>query len=565
MDDRKQSDNLSSVGGQLISLLPFAIAITAVAAITGFFIAPRSTAPRAEAREDPGAARADDPGSSSAKPVSAVAQNTTGDRVSDRLFRGWPAPELALLLSGQQHGYLQPCGCSYPQKGGLARRFNFLKTLIVDRKWPVIAADLGDIAQKGGPEALLKYVYAMQGLEKLDYTAVGHGEHEGSLPLFDALGNYALNSPKPRVLMANLQKRQDFPGAEVFEVRQVAGSPIRVGFVGIVGPTVAQAMTKQDSTVKFDPEGKVLPDVLRAMQAKGNPELLVLLYQGYDDEAKKIAQQFPQFQIVLHAIQEEEPPGQPQQVGNTMVVSVGHKGRYVGVVGVTRSNNAGNPFKLRYQLVPLDPEFETPEGQDAQNPIHALLQEYANTLKAQNYLAKFPTDNRHDVHLKYPDAEYIGSDSCQACHKEAFATWQNSPHPHAYDTLVNKAKRPNLRQFDGECVQCHVTGFTIKTGFSASNQPDELKGVTCESCHGPCSLHKQKPKDLDIQKAINPWKHSANNNRAALATKISDLCITCHDTDNDVNFNFDNYWKPKKIAHYTPKKKPPPEAPPNGK
>ena len=31
---------------------------------------------------------------------------------------------VALLLSGESHGYLQPCGCSEPQKGGLARRYN---------------------------------------------------------------------------------------------------------------------------------------------------------------------------------------------------------------------------------------------------------------------------------------------------------------------------------------------------------------------------------------------------------------------------------------------------------
>ena len=30
------------------------------------------------------------------------------------LFRGWAKPDLALVLSGEQHGYLLPCGCSRP-------------------------------------------------------------------------------------------------------------------------------------------------------------------------------------------------------------------------------------------------------------------------------------------------------------------------------------------------------------------------------------------------------------------------------------------------------------------
>src|SRR5262249_55236313 len=42
------------------------------------------------------------------------------------LFRGWTKPDLVIVLSGQQHGYVLPCGCSDPQFGGLERRYNFL-------------------------------------------------------------------------------------------------------------------------------------------------------------------------------------------------------------------------------------------------------------------------------------------------------------------------------------------------------------------------------------------------------------------------------------------------------
>src|SRR5262245_31839701 len=83
---------------------------------------------------------------------------------SAHLFSGWGSPELVLLLSGQQHGYVLPCGCSDPQYGGLERRYNFLQTL-KGRGWPVVALDLGDIPQLQGPQhlpnvqGLLKYVY----------------------------------------------------------------------------------------------------------------------------------------------------------------------------------------------------------------------------------------------------------------------------------------------------------------------------------------------------------------------------------------------------------------------
>src|SRR5260370_14289557 len=35
------------------------------------------------------------------------------------LFAGWGQPDLAIVVSGQMHGYLFPCGCSQPQNGGL--------------------------------------------------------------------------------------------------------------------------------------------------------------------------------------------------------------------------------------------------------------------------------------------------------------------------------------------------------------------------------------------------------------------------------------------------------------
>ena len=59
-----------------------------------------------------------------------VAQNAPPDshgNVSSinpaKMFVGWNKPDFVLFITGQTHGYLQPCGCSSPQYGGLARRW----------------------------------------------------------------------------------------------------------------------------------------------------------------------------------------------------------------------------------------------------------------------------------------------------------------------------------------------------------------------------------------------------------------------------------------------------------
>src|SRR5262245_37326036 len=54
------------------------------------------------------------------------------DPPAPRLFRDWPTdrkPDIALILSGQQHSYLKFCGCSSPQLGGFERRYNFMAQL----------------------------------------------------------------------------------------------------------------------------------------------------------------------------------------------------------------------------------------------------------------------------------------------------------------------------------------------------------------------------------------------------------------------------------------------------
>src|SRR5262249_38072418 len=121
----------------------------------------------------------------------------------------WNKPDLVLIVSGQMYGYIQPCGCSSPQFGGLARRFNFLQSL-KDQRWPVVSVGLGDITQRSGPQALLKYVYSMKALQAMSYGGIGIGKNEFNIPLIEALGNYTLQEEKNSVpiLAANLADRQ---------------------------------------------------------------------------------------------------------------------------------------------------------------------------------------------------------------------------------------------------------------------------------------------------------------------------------------------------------------------
>jgi hypothetical protein len=464
------------------------------------------------------------------------------------LFRGWGKPDVAIVLTGEQRGYLQPCGCSHPQLGGLARRYTFMESL-KQRGWPVVAVDLGDIAQRSGPQKMLKYKTAMKALSLMNYSGIGLGLNEMAMPTMEALANYTLNNPTPRVLAANLDRGQVFTGlVEALEIAAQPKTP-RVGVTAFIGESIKKQV--KDPDVKLQPQAlrRVLGD-LKAKQA----QLVVLLLEGSFAEAQKCAEfagkcraedpTLPAVDVIQCLDDSDEPPGVPDRVGRTLIVRVGHKGRFVGVVGAFRTGQGQPAYELRYQLVAIGEEYETPKGQEATNPVMALMEDYSRDVKRGNYLTQYHR-SLHPVQVAFPEAKYVGSERCASCHEPAYAIWEKSGHAHAYKKLED-ARRPSLRQYDGECVACHVVGFAYKTGFTDEVSTPKLLNVGCESCHGPCSEHVKNTRDMNVRAAINPWKADARKVRT-----IDTFCQSCHDTDNDVHWDFNKSWP--KVIHMTPR------------
>jgi hypothetical protein len=542
-DDQPQSEGTSPPSRPLLKLAAVALTVVGVLAVTCLMMAAWRHQPSNKQTAD------------------------DSTRLAVRQFEKWTRPDVVLVLSGQQYGYLQPCGCSEPQLGGLARRYNFIQKLL-EVGWPVVAGDLGDIPQSSGPQRLLKYRYSMEALKRIGYTAVGIGENELRMPLIEAGGEYALNNPSPRLVVANLKAAKDkYPGmTEPWEVSSGQGGVPKVAFVGVVGPSVAGPF-KGDPDTQFDDVDKALPAAV-AQLAPQKPELLVLLYQGSPEEARTYAKrsaqqpnQLPIFPVILCLCKEEQAPIEPTVEGKSLVLMVGHKGRSVGVVGGYRTGNAAQPFSFRYELIELGPEYETPKGEGKNHRLHQLMEDYAREVKERNYLAMYPHEARHPLQVDFPEATYVGSGKCKECHSKAYKIWKAHPHADAYNTLVVKATRPSLRQYDGECVVCHVTGFEYKTGWVNEKDTPKLKDVGCESCHGPGSKHVEVEKDPNadpkvqdqLRAAVNPWKRNANN-AAAVVLRINDMCRKCHDTDNSHDFKFEDYWDSKKkprTAHPT--------------
>jgi hypothetical protein len=531
-------------------------------------------------------------GPEDAPPAAGGGATPAAGALPPKLFDGWPTdaktglkkPDVALILSGQQHSYLKFCGCSTPQLGGFERRYNFMMTL-KGMGWPLVAADLGDLVEFTDgihDQALLKYETAMKALEVLTYSAIGLGVDDFSLPLIDGMARFTLQRPNafPRVLAANLDpgyRAANFPNAGNgppsmigdWQPATVPGAP-PVGITSLIGNATMKDILRVAPQVQFAPNSvAVLQAVLKEMNA-AKVEFRVLLYHGPVPAAQKIAQQFPnQFHVILCQSDEDTPPAQPQVVGQTNIIRVGHKGKFVGVVGAYRTGKADKPFDLHYQVAPLGEDFETAKAKEAGHPVLKLLDWYAQEVKVQGLLERTPVRPVPVPAILAPQnvkLSYVGTEKCLSCHQAEAAVWQKSKHAHAYNALVNVANKPTMRQYDPECIKCHVVGYSFPGGFVNHVKTTDKMNVGCESCHGPGSAHSTVPGNEKFKLAMSPWKGddkaallpspaTLKQGFAAMTPKEQavynrvngDMCQKCHDPDNDPHFKFEEYWP--KVIH----------------
>jgi len=359
-----------------------------------------------------------------------------------------------------------------------------------------------------------------------------------------------------------------------------------------------------DRTVKYNANaGAVVTKILNKWKVPGpGPDIRVLLYQGPIEwkepgtdkraDATTAAEAFPDFHIVLCKTPDDsEGPDMPTVVnrGKTMICQVGQKGQSVGVVGIYKT--AGGT-ELYYQRVYMTDQFDTPPGQEKANPVLKLLQDYADTVRDNDYLSEMARrKKRHVLQVQNKNAAYAGDAQCHVCHQAETAVWLNSKHAHAYDALAKVASRPSGRNFDGECIVCHTVGYEYETGYVNEKKTAHLKNVQCEACHGPGNLHvaeeegnvkkKAKAQTHQFAAALSPWKAAAGGQglmppvdklqamakerdpsvQEAMLTpaenqiylSVYDMCQKCHDIDNDPKFKLYDYWP--HIAHTGLRKK----------
>lgn len=419
-----------------------------------------------------------------------------------------------IIFTGEESGYLEPCGCAEGQMGGMKRRYEFLKTVDNDGRL-VLPISLGDLPGMTNRQNEIKAEIMLRAMDMMNYVVHNLGEKD------IALGGDILRYLSQIFNTPFISSNVRFTGVsdikiEPYLVKKIKiknpSLKIKIGFLGILSPGLVEDDLSGEIEI-MDPVLTLKPLVKRL---KEETDLLILLSHTTEDEALEIASKFPEFNLIITGHGMDEPEHSVKTLNDTLIVSAGRYGKHSGMVKYARINKkwqveSESPDR-KVKIVSLGMEYNNPSELDE------LLEEYKNIVRDEGLLAQ---------HQKIPLNQgewYTGNMTCIVCHINIFSHWKGTKHYAAYETLEKERS-----QFNPECVKCHVTGFDYSTGFESIDDTPDLKGVGCESCHGFGSIHTVSATDAPYGKVYEK------------------NCLECHNPENSPRFEYTPYLD--KIKH----------------
>ena len=389
--------------------------------------------------------------------VKQQARTVPGDRLETVLaeLESGEPPSLIVLYTRGTESHLEPCGCYQEQSGGLPRRAYAVEQ-IRQRGFPTLLVDAGDIFDGEADIDTHRCEVNLKAMSTMGYDVVALSESDLSY------GNTYLGRRSAVATFPFLAPdviETDF--TQPFVLENVAD--YTVAFV--TGMACEAAVSQADLIL-----------------ALGDPE-------------------YPEHIDVIICPDDIEPT-----VSEAGVLSVGCKphGKTLGVLALWLDAHGKLSHHYATELALAGDVAES-------KPVRQLLTDFYREVSPSAELTPLFADQ----HLERDQQNgYVSATACQQCHEQEYLQWSATRHAFAYQTLVKKE-----RYFDAGCVSCHTTGFGYPTGFQIGDQNAKLKGVQCETCHGPGKRHVGNPKKSNIRSGAD-----------------TSLCLQCHDPEHSPGF-----------------------------
>jgi hypothetical protein len=456
-------------------------------------------------------------------------------------------PSLRLFLLTNVAGALEPCGCSKDQLGGASHFASLFeaekseaKSALVLGAGPLFFQDPKSAPDKATQDRWKAEALA-KGAAKLGVAAWTPGANDfgAGADAFRALAG----ASQAGFLAANARGAAGLAPSKTVEV-----DGVRIGLTGVIDPKVGAA-----GGFEVEPPVDALRREVAALRSAG-ARLVVVLAAMPRGEALRLTDAIPDLDVLVVGKPSEkgdgnDAPRAPVLAGSTLVVELSNHlqttarldlffreepggtgriqladgsglARAEQLLGISQQIrdlehriNGWESSKVvraddlaarKKDLERLRTEKLTLESQTTETPTGSYFK-YA-LVEVREKLGKEP--GMEEVTLGYykrvndhnaeafkgrmpPSAgdgpAYLGVEACSTCHAEERAVWDKTGHAKAYATLEKKFVEFNL-----DCVSCHVTGYE-KPGGSTVTFVESFKGVQCETCHGPGSLHAKEP------------------------------------------------------------------------
>lgn len=359
---------------------------------------------------------------------------------------GIAAPERhVLLVTGDSHGYLSPCGCTEPMVGGLRRRITAVRQLSVPNKTTVI--DIGGTVDGTGRQDQMKAETIAETMKLVKVAAMNFGLEEARLGV--QLGHLSGDAMVATGITAPTAQTHRFKPSGPF-------------LIGGIDPRTDQLATAIKGTVdSVDAAVRALLD-----EAKESGLAPVLMSRGDAEHAEALAKRHPALRLIVCSTK-SSPYDAPKKVGGVLIVTPGEHGKFV-----LRIEWDGSAF-VNYRFATLGPEYA--DDAEAQEVYTA-------------YLARVTREDLLSMVPRSGEPKFYGNALCISCHPAEGRVWKASAHSHALATLEREG-----HDRDPDCVACHVVGLSATTGFKDRKVTPNLTDVGCESCHGPGENHRMAP------------------------------------------------------------------------
>ncbi|MBN2456435.1 MAG: hypothetical protein JXB29_07885 [Sedimentisphaerales bacterium] len=416
---------------------------------------------------------------------------------------------IAVFITGNELGALQPCGCSGGQLGGLDRRAAVFNAAAKSRR---LIIDTGSLVDGDSEQDLIKFNILLQAFGFLDYDLVnltkedvGITRNLGLLNGADSLpAMISAYWPSDANLPAGFTRNFDV-GAKKLSVT-VTCLDAKSGNLEKLKGLFVLPRTLPTFNILIVNEFK--QDVIDTIRQGGLVDCLV--YPG-DSDRPRLVSKPPERPVVVAGGKFGKYVARlkisPKSAGPDTSGSLFDKGQ-----GITESIDS---YDVKFSAVPVAEELPRDDS------LIQLYRVYQQLIKEAGLLEKQPR------FILPNELIYVGSNACKSCHEYEYSKWSTKIHAHAYATLERVGS-----QFDPECIVCHVVGAEYESGFvSESKSSENLRNVGCENCHGPGSEHV----------------------KTAGSTKTSEPkadCDLCHTPENSANYAGNERQYFEKIIHW---------------